>query len=91
MRKNKSAVKKAKQSEERRLRNMHVKTAMKTQVKKAMTAIGASDKGNVGELFKNAIASIDKAASKKAIHKNNAARKVSRLSKKAHKVLEAKS
>ena len=91
MRKNKSAVKKAKQSEERRLRNAHIKTAMKTQVKKAMTAIGASDKGNVCELFKNAIASIDKAASKKAIHKNNAARKVSRLSKKAHKVLEAKS
>jgi small subunit ribosomal protein S20 len=91
LRKNKSAVKKAKQSEERRLRNAHIKTAMKTQVKKAMTAIGASDKGNVGELFKNAIASIDKAASKKAIHKNNAARKVSRLSKKAHKVLEAKS
>lgn len=90
MRKNKSAIKKAKQSEERRIRNAHVKSTMKTQIKKAITAIGANDKDQVNELFKNAVASIDKTASKKVIHKNTAARKISRLSKKVHKVLEAK-
>lgn len=90
MKKNKSAIKKAKQSEERRLRNAHVKSSMKTQIKKAITAIGANDKDQIGELFKNAIVSINKTASKKVIHKNNAARKISRLSKKVHKVLEAK-
>ncbi len=90
MRKNKSAIKKAKQSEERRVRNAHVKATMKTQIKKAAAAIEANDKGSAGALVKNAVVSINRAASKKVIHKNNAARKVSRLSKKAHKVLEAK-
>ena len=90
MRKNKSAIKKAKQSEERRIRNAHVKSTMKTQIKKTITAIGTNDKDQVNELFKNAVASIDKTASKKVIHKNTAARKISRLSKKVHKVLEAK-
>ena len=91
MRKNKSAIKKAKRSEEKRIRNAHVKSTMKTQIKKTITAIEASDKDNTGVLLKNAVASINKAASKNVIHKNNAARKVSRLSKKAHKVLQAKS
>ena len=91
MKKNKSAIKKAKQSEGKRVRNAHVKSTMKTQIKKAITAIDASDKDNTGGLLKNAIASINKAASKNVIHKKNAARKVSRLSKKAHKVLQAKS
>ncbi len=91
MKKNKSAIKKAKQSEDKRIRNAHIKSTMKTQIKKAITAIEASDKDNTGELLKSAIASVNKAASKNVIHKNNAARKVSRLSRKAHKVLQAKS
>jgi small subunit ribosomal protein S20 len=91
LKKNKSAIKKAKQSEDKRVRNAHVKSTMKTQIKKAITAIEANDKGNAGEILKNAVASINKAASKNVIHKNNAARKVSRLSKKAHKALQAKS
>ena len=91
MKKNKSAIKKAKQSEDKRVRNAHVKSTMKTQIKKTLTAIESSNKDNTGELLKSAIASINKAASKNVIHKNNASRKVSRLSKKAHKVLQAKS
>jgi len=91
LKKNKSAIKKAKQSEDKRIRNAHIKSTMKTQIKKAITAIEASDKDNTGELLKSAIASVNKAASKNVIHKNNAARKVSRLSRKAHKVLQAKS
>ena len=67
MKKNKSAIKKAKQSEDKRIRNAHIKSTMKTQIKKAITAIEASDKDNTGELLKSAIASVNKAASKKAI------------------------
>jgi small subunit ribosomal protein S20 len=90
LKKNKSAIKKAKQSEGKRVRNAHVKSTMKTQIKKTLTSIETNNKDNTGELLKSAIASINKAASKNVIHKNNAARKVSRLSKKAHKVLQAK-
>ena len=63
---------------------------MKTQVKKVLAAV-QSGSPETGELFTSAVASINKAKSKKVIHKNSAARKVSRLAKKAHKVLAAKS
>lgn len=90
MRKNKSAIKRARQSEERRLRNSHVKSTMKTQVKRVIQAIGINDKENLDKLAKNALSYIDKAASKGVIHPNNAARKVSRLTKKINTFSAAK-
>lgn len=90
MRKNKSAIKRAKQSEGRKLRNAHVKTTMKTQIKKTLSAIETKDKENLGVLFGKAVSQINKAASKGVIHKNNAARKVSRLTKKVNSAIQAK-
>jgi small subunit ribosomal protein S20 len=87
LRKNKSAIKRTLQAEKRRLRNSHVKSTMKTNIKKAVAAITASDKEALEGATKTAIAYIDKAASKGVIHKNQAARRVSRLAKKAHKAL----
>jgi len=90
LRKNKSAIKRAMQSEERRLRNSHVKSTMKTQVKRVIQAIENKDKENLDRLVKNALSYIDKAASKGVIHPNNAARKISRLSKKINVFSSAK-
>lgn len=90
MRKNKSAIKRTKQSEAKRLRNSHVKTTMKTQVKKALSAIEATDKENLDVLFGRAVSQINKAASKGVIHKNNAVRKVSRLAKKVNRAIQIK-
>lgn len=87
MRKNKSAVKRARQSEERRLRNSHVKSTMKTYMKKVVTLMEGKDTANVDEAFKKAVSFIDRAASKGVIHSNNASRKVARLSKKVHSFL----
>ncbi len=87
MRKNKSAVKRARQSEERRLRNSHVKSTMKTYMKKIVSVMDNKDAANVDEAFKKAVSFINKAASKGVIHPNNASRKVSRLSKKVHAFL----
>lgn len=56
---------------------------MKTTIKKALSAI--KEKENVAEATQAATAYIDKAASKGVIHKNQAARRISRLAKKAHK------
>lgn len=84
MKKNKSAIKKSIQGEKNRLRNAHVKSTMKTNIKKVLQALGGKDAGEVQQSFKAAVTCIDKAASKGVIHKNNAARRVSRLSKKAH-------
>ena len=87
MRKNKSAVKRARQSEERRLKNSHVKSTMKTYIKKIVSVMETKDTEHVDEAFKKAVSVINSAASKGVIHPNNASRKVSRLSKKVYAFL----
>jgi small subunit ribosomal protein S20 len=87
LRKNKSAIKRAQQAEKRRLRNSHVKSTMKTNIKKALSALSQKDTTVVKSTTKVAVAYIDKAASKGVIHKNQAARRISRLAKKAHRLL----
>ncbi|HOV89900.1 MAG TPA: 30S ribosomal protein S20 [Syntrophorhabdaceae bacterium] len=89
MKKNKSAIKRARQAEERRLRNSHYKSTMKTYVKKTMTSMGSKDIDRLGEDLKKAISYIDKTASKGVIHRKTASRKISRLTKKVNKILGA--
>ena len=62
-------------------RNKSIKSAVKTSIKKVEAAVAASDKEAASAALLDAISSIDKAASKGVYHKNNASRKVSRLSK----------
>ena len=62
-------------------RNKSIKSAVKTSIKKVEAAVTAKDKEAAAAALQNAIYTIDKAASKGVYHKNNAARKVSRLSK----------
>lgn len=62
-------------------RNKSIKSAVKTSIKKVEAAVIAKDKEAAAAALLNAISTIDKAASKGVYHKNNAARKVSRLSK----------
>jgi small subunit ribosomal protein S20 len=90
LRKNKSAIKQTRQSEEKRLRNSHVKSTMKTRVKKVVAAIESKATDNLDGLFKDAISYIGTAASKGVIHRNNASRKVSRLTKKINSISQPK-
>jgi small subunit ribosomal protein S20 len=90
LRKNKSAIKKTRQSEEKRLRNSHVKSTMKSRVKKVVAAIESKATDNLDGLFKDAISHIDAAGSKGVIHRNNASRKVSRLTKKVNSLSQPK-
>ena len=62
-------------------RNKSIKSAVKTSIKKVEAAVVAKDKEAAVAALANAISTIDKAATKGVYHKNNAARKVSRLSK----------
>jgi len=91
LRKNKSAIKKARQAGERRLRNSHVKSTMKTQIKKVMVVLGSKDKESLDELFRKTVSYINRAGSKGVIHKNTASRRVSRLSRKVRSILQDKS
>ena len=71
----KSAIKRVKVSEKRRLRNASQKSALRTAVKAFETAV-------TPEALIYASKKLDKAASKGLIHKNAANRKKSRLAKK---------
>lgn len=80
----KSQKKRNRQNEKRRIRNKGVRSELKTRVKTATTAVDAGDE-NAEELVKAAQKRIDKAGSKGVIHKNAAARRTSRLMKRAAK------
>ena len=76
----KSAAKRAKQSEARRIRNKTTRSSMKTAVKKAQgAAVDSSDTKE--DLLRSAQSLIAKAVKKGVIHKNTGARKVSKLTK----------
>jgi len=75
----KSAKKRILQNERDRLRNMAVKSRMKTYIKKAMDAIEAKDEEAIKTIVPQTLSEIDRAASKGVIHANNAARKKSML------------
>ncbi len=78
----KSAEKRARQNEKRRLRNRMIRSRVKTITKRLLTAVENKDIEKARELLPVTISEIDKASSKGVIHWRTAARKVSRLSKK---------
>lgn len=80
----KSAEKRIRQNKKRRMRNKHIVSTMRTAVKKVEKAVQAKKPDQAVELLKKAIPVLDKAASKGVIHKNKAARHVSRLTRKVN-------
>lgn len=77
----KSAKKRILVSRTKAARNQSVRSAVKTSIKKVEAAVAAGDKEAAQAALINATSTIDKAESKGVYHKNNASRKVSRLSK----------
>ena len=76
-----SAIKRHKQSEKRRLRNATVKSSLRTAVKKVKEAQTAGKADEAKTNLLQAVSELDKAVSKGVLHRNNAARKISRLTK----------
>jgi small subunit ribosomal protein S20 len=85
----KSAEKRDRQSKVRRLRNRMNKSKMRTAVRKVEDAVIAGTGDAAQEALKKAAPLIQKTASKGTIHKNTAARKISRLTKRVNKMLAA--
>lgn len=77
----KSAIKRNKQNEKRRLRNRYFSGRARTYVKKARQAIDAGEVEEARQATQDAVKALDKAAEKGIIHKNNASRRKSRLMK----------
>ncbi len=77
----KSQIKRNKQNEKRRLRNRNYIGSARTCVKKARQSIEQGENESAVQATKLAISVLDKAAEKGILHKNNAARRKSRLMK----------
>ena len=77
----KSALKRARQNEVRRIRNKSTKTRIKNIVKDVRLAVGEKSKESALTKLDTAKSIIDNAAKKGVIHKKSASRKISRLSK----------
>ena len=79
---NAAAQKRMRQEQKRRLHNRSVKSIVKTQVTKARQAITSDvDDTTATDAVRAAISELDRAAKKGVIHRNNAARRKSRLMK----------
>lgn len=77
----KSAKKRILVSQKKHDKNKSIKSSVKTAMKKVEAAVAANDKAAAEAALLAATSTIDKAATKGVYHKNNAARKVSRLTK----------
>ena len=73
-----SAEKRNRQNEKRRLRNRAAKKTIKGQIKKFLDAVKAGNPDTVQAEFKAIVRKLDKAAAKRVVHPNLAARKKSR-------------
>ena len=82
----KSAKKRILTSAKKAARNKAVKSQIKTAVKKVRAAIDGGDKAAAAAALSNAASAIDSAAGKGVLHKNTAARKVSRLADAVNKI-----
>lgn len=84
----KSALKRVKQNKKKYLRNKHYRTKLKHAAKQARMTINNASQQELTQQLKDAQKAIHKIKSKGIIHKNKAARLVSRLSKAINKKLK---
>lgn len=63
----------------RNLKNKAVKSALRTSIKKFESAVAEGNREEAVSTYKVAVKSVDSAASKGLIHKNNAAHKKSKM------------
>ena len=80
----KSALKRIRQSERRRKRNQHIRTRMRTLVKRCREALDAGDTSQATDAFKVAEREIRRAATRGVIPKQRADRSVGRLARRLH-------
>ncbi len=82
----KSALKRVRQSEVKRVRNMGYKTRVKHAVKEVRTAVADNSTEQAKENLIKAVSIIQKTSSKGVIHKKRASRKISRLARQVNQL-----
>ncbi|MGZ3558433.1 MAG: 30S ribosomal protein S20 [Thermodesulfobacteriota bacterium] len=76
-----SAIKRARQNEKRRLRNLNIRSTVRSSVKKVRAAVEKKDIERARKALLIAISLIQKAHTKGIFHGNTSARKISRLTR----------
>ena len=76
----KSALKRLRQSQEKRAKNRSVKRSMRTQYRKVVESLEAGNVDQAEKEFQEAAKQLDRAGTRRVIHPNAAARTKSRLS-----------
>ncbi len=76
-----SAIKRARQNEKRRLRNLNIRSTVRSSVKKVRVAVENKDQEGAQKALLSAVSLIQKARSKGVLHANTSARKISRLTR----------
>ena len=74
-----SARKRLRQNKKSNLRNRSTKAAIKTQIRKVLSAVESKDGAAASRELKLAIKKLDKAAARRVLHPNSTARTKSRL------------
>jgi small subunit ribosomal protein S20 len=85
----KSAIKRAKQNEVRRLRNLTYKTRVKKAIKQVRAAISDKSDDQAKESLCKAVSIIQKASSKGVIPRKRASRKISNLASQINQITSA--
>ena len=78
----KQSAKRARKSVEQRSKNVSLRTALRSAIKKVQKALGTGDAAQAGAALSTTASTIDRTAARGIIHKNKAARQKSRLAKK---------
>lgn len=78
-----SAEKQNRQAQKHRVRNAHVLSTLRSSIRKFREAVASGDAAKTRQELAQAVRQVAKAASKGVIHKGQAARRISRLSKAA--------
>jgi len=82
-----SQIKRNRQNEKQRARNLAVRSEMKTRLKKAEAAAASGDAAAAEEALRDAQKRIDSAVAKGVLHPRTAARRKSRLARRVHQQL----
>jgi len=75
----KSSRKRARQADERRVRNLGLRTSVRTAIKKVKKAVAAGDKASAAAVLTESQGIIDRCSAKGVLHRNAASRHKSRL------------
>lgn len=81
-----SAEKRNRQAQRRRVRNLHVRSGVKSAVKKVREAVAQGDPALARQALHRAARIIDRAASRGVLHRNAASRRIARLSRAVSRV-----